>query len=467
MTDPTPRAPTLDGLAHDLASGRTTSRALVDACLARIDDPDGEGGAAFTFVDRDGALAAADAMDLLRRAGAAPSRFAGIPVAIKDLFDVQGQETRAGSTVLAGSGAVARDAPAVVRIRQAGFVLIGRTNMTEFAYSGLGLNPHYGTPRSPWRREVGHVAGGSSSGSAVAVADGMAHAALGTDTGGSCRIPAAFTGLVGLKPTARRVPLEGAVPLSSSLDSIGPIARSVACCAHLDAILSGESPIGQGSTGPSSEGRPLRGMRLAVATTLVLDGLDDAVAAAFDRALSRISAAGGVVERVEIPEFGDVAGINARGGLTASESHAWHRNLLAKSREGYDPRVSARILRGEGLNAADYIEIVAARTALVRSATRRLSRYDALLMPTVPVAPPTIAELQADEAYGRLNSLVLRNSAMINMIDGCALSLPIGEPGGAPVGLTVACEAMGDARMLAVAAAIEAALSDSPMDQPT
>ena len=459
MTLPTTRAPTLAGLADDLATGRTSSRDLVEACLARIDDPDGEGAATFTFVDRDGALAAAEAMDLLRRAGAAPSRFAGIPVAIKDLFDVQGQVTRAGSRVLADAAPAERDAPAVARLRQAGFVVLGRTNMTEFAYSGLGLNPHYGTPRSPWRREVGHVAGGSSSGSAVAVADRMAHVALGTDTGGSCRIPAAFTGLVGLKPTARRVPLEGAVPLSSSLDSIGPIARSVACCAALDAILSGGSPVG-----PAPEGRSLRGMRLAVATNLVLDGLDDDVAAAFDRALSRISAAGAVVQRVEIPEFGEVAGINARGGLTASESHAWHRARLARSRDGYDPRVSVRILRGEGLSAADYIEIVAARNALVRSATERLSRYDALLMPTVPVAPPTIAELEADDAYGRINVLVLRNPTMINMIDGCALSLPIGEPGGAPVGLSVACEAMGDGRMLAVAAAIEAALSDGPTD---
>src|SRR4051794_30775817 len=228
---------TLASLATDLDAGRTTARALLDACLAKIADRDGEGARAFIHVDKDAAITAAEAMDRLRQANAAPSRFAGIPISVKDLFDIKGQVTRAGSRALEDSPMAEADAPAVARLRAAGFVVIGRTNMTEFAYSGIGINPHYGTPKSIWQRDIGHVPGGSSSGGAVAVADGMAHGALGTDTGGSCRIPAAWNGIVGFKPTQRRVPLDGGVPLSFTLDSFGALARSVACCAVLDAVL--------------------------------------------------------------------------------------------------------------------------------------------------------------------------------------------------------------------------------------
>src|SRR3954468_4032531 len=267
--------PTLAALAAALAAGRTTSRKLVEACLAKIADPNGEGERTFIHVDKDAALAAADAMDALRKANAAPSRFAGIPISVKDLFDIRGQVTRAGSRALEDSPPAEADAPVVARLRGAGFVVIGRTNMTEFAYSGIGINPHYGTPKSIWQRGSGHVPGGSSSGAAVSVADGMAHGALGTDTGGLCRIPAAWNGIVGFKPTQRRVPLDGAVPLSSSLDSIGPLARSVACCAAMDAVLADEPfmPL---------QARPVKGMRLAVPTTVALDEIDDAVAQTFE-----------------------------------------------------------------------------------------------------------------------------------------------------------------------------------------
>src|SRR6202040_4110649 len=224
------------------------------------------------------AIEAADAMDHLRKANAAPSRFAGIPVSIKDLFDIKGQVTRAGSRALEDSAAAEADAPVVARLRRAGFVVIGRTNMTEFAYSGIGINPHYGTPKSAWNRKAGHVPGGSSSGAAVSIADGMAFGALGTDTGGSCRIPAAFNGIVGFKPTQRRVPLDGGVPLSFTLDSFGPLARTVQCCSVLDAVLADE-PITE------LRPRPIKGMRLAVPTTIVLDELDDEVTRTFERAL--------------------------------------------------------------------------------------------------------------------------------------------------------------------------------------
>src|SRR5436305_7181670 len=202
-------------------------------------------------------------MDGLRRVKAAPSRYAGIPVSIKDLFDIKGQVTRAGSRALDDSPPAEADAPVVARLRRAGFVVIGRTNMTEFAYSGIGINPHFGTPKGIWQRGAGHVPGGSSSGGAVSVADGMAHAALGTDTGGSCRIPAAWNGIVGFKPTQRRVPLDGAVPLSTTLDSIGPIARTVKCCAVLDAVLA-DDPLA------ALQPRPIKRMRLAVPTTVAL-----------------------------------------------------------------------------------------------------------------------------------------------------------------------------------------------------
>src|ERR1700748_784102 len=232
--------PTLAALANDLETGRTTARKLVEECIARIADPAGEGQRTFIHVDKDAALQAADAMDHLRKAKAAPSRFAGIPVSIKDLFDISGQVTRAGSRALEDSAPAERDAPVVARLRRAGFIVIGRTNMTEFAYSGIGINPHYGTPKSAWQRSVGHVPGGSSSRAAVSIADRMAYGALGTDTGGSCRIPAAYNGIVGYKPTQRRVPLDGGVPRSFSLDSFGPLANSVSCCAILDAVLADE-----------------------------------------------------------------------------------------------------------------------------------------------------------------------------------------------------------------------------------
>src|SRR6266700_6968489 len=285
-----PNTPTLATLADDLDSGRTSARKLVDECLVRIGDKTGEGARAFIHVDAEAAIEAAEAMDRLREVQAAPSRFAGIPVSIKDLFDLKGQVTRAGSRALEDSAPAEADAPVVARLRQAGFIVIGRTNMTEFAYSGIGINPHYGTPKSAWNRSDGHIPGGSSSGAAVSVVDQMAYGALGTDTGGSCRIPAAYNGIVGFKPTQRRIPLDGGVPLSFSLDSFGPLGNSTSCCAVLDAVLAAEPNV-------SLRARPIKGMRLAVPTTVALDDLDEAVATTFDRALETLSRQGALIER--------------------------------------------------------------------------------------------------------------------------------------------------------------------------
>src|SRR6478672_3203548 len=405
-----PDHPTLASLAADLESGATSARKLVEECLAKIADPSGEGARTFIHVDKDAALNAADAMDRLRKAHAAPSPFAGIPVSIKDLFDIKGQVTRAGSRALEEDcGPAEADAPVVARLRRAGFIVIGRTNMTEFAYSGIGINPHYGTPKSTWRREVGHVPGGSSSGAAVSVADGMAHGALGTDTGGSCRIPAAYNGIVGFKPTQRRVPLDGGVPLSSTLDSFGPLANTVGCCAILDAVLANEAvtPL---------QPRPIRGMRLAVPTTITLDDLDDAVAKTFERALQSLSRAGALIEHIEMPEFLDVAVMNAKGGFAAAESFAWHRFLITSKGDVYDPRVSLRILRGEALSAADYIDLLKARRSLIARSAARMAAYDALVMPTTANTPPRIADLANDKAFTTQNLRSLRNCTLINMI---------------------------------------------------
>jgi aspartyl-tRNA(Asn)/glutamyl-tRNA(Gln) amidotransferase subunit A len=441
--------PTLASLAADLAAGRTTARQLVDECLARIADPAGEGVRTFIHVDKAAAIAAADAMDHLRKANAAPSPYAGIPVSIKDLFDIKGQVTRAGSRALEEDCTPAEaDAPVVARLRRAGFIVIGRTNMTEFAYSGIGINPHYGTPKSVWNRSVGHVPGGSSSGAAVSVADRMAHGALGTDTGGSCRIPAAFNGIVGFKPTQARVPLDGGVPLSSSLDSFGPLARTVDCCAVLDAVLADEAvqPL---------QPRPVKGMRLAVPTTIALDDLDDEVATTFERALETLSRQGASIERIEVPEFHDVAVMNSKGGFAAAESYAWHRYLIVSHGDVYDPRVHVRILRGEGISAADYIDILNARRSFIARTEARIAPYDALVLPTTANAPPKIADLADDKAFATQNLRALRNCTLINMLDGCAISLPAHREGEVPVGLMLAAAGGSDRRIFELAAGME------------
>lgn len=447
-------ARTLSALADDLASGRTSALALVREALARIDAPDGEGKRAFIKVHREAALAAAEAMDKLRAAGLAPSPFAGIPISVKDLFDLAGEPTTAGSTVLADAAPARRDAPAIARLRRAGFIVMGRTNMTEFAFSGLGLNPHYGTPASPYERATTRrIPGGSSSGAAISVADGMAYAGIGSDTGGSCRIPAAFCGIVGYKPTAASVPREGAFPLSQTLDSIGPLANSVACCRILHEIMSGES---LAKDVPTS----LKGLRIAVPQTVALDGLDEQVAAAFTRALMTLADAGAIVTEEPFARFAEVARMNAKGGFAPAEAYAHHRDLIEAKGDGYDQRVRTRVLRGRNQDAADYIQLVQARAAFVEAMRAEVSAFDVLAMPTVPTIAPTIAELaEDDEAFTRVNLLMLRNPTLINVMDGCAISLPMHSAGEAPAGLMLARAGGGDAVLFSIAAAAEAALA--------
>ena len=443
----------LAALARDLAAGRVTSRQLVEEALGRIADESGEGARAFISTAPDRARATADAVDALRAAGMAPSAYAGIPIAIKDLADVAGEVTAAGSRALADSAPAQADAPVVARLKAAGFVILGRTNMTEFAFSGLGLNPHYGTPKSPYDRATGRIPGGSSSGTAVAVADGMAAMGLGTDTGGSCRIPAAFCGITGYKPTASRVPLDGIVPLSTSMDSVGPLAQTVECCAISDAVMAGD-------IGPLPQARPLSGVRLAAIQDFVLNDVDEDVASGFGAALSRLAAAGATIVEVPFPELNDIPAINAKGGLAAAEAYAWHRGLMAQKGELYDQRVRGRIANGANQDAADYIDLLNHRARLIAASAARIQGFDAFVLPSVAVVPPTIASLADDDDYVRTNILCLRNTAVGNFLDACAISLPIHAPGEAPVGLMLQALAGEDRKLFSVALAVEAALAE-------
>ncbi|MDR2297997.1 MAG: amidase [Comamonas sp.] len=446
---------TLTQAAERLAQGQTSATQLAEQALERATQ--GEGPRVFTRVLREQALAEARASDVLRAAGLARSPLEGLPISVKDLFDIAGYPTLGGSRLLADAAPATQTAEVVQRLRRAGAVIVGTTNMTEFAYSGLGLNPHYGTPRNPWQRDIdgGRIPGGSSSGAAISVTDGMALAAIGSDTGGSVRIPSALCGLTGFKPTARRVSMQGVLPLSANLDSIGPLAPSVRCCAALDAVLSGEV---HGELRAAS----LQGLRLLTPTNVVLDGMDSTVAAAWQRALSLLSAAGAQITEAVVQPFSELAQINAKGGFTAAEAWAWHRHYIADRLSEYDPRVGTRILRGKDISAADYIELLARRQQWIAQVEAQMADHDLLVMPTVPVIAPKIAELQAsDEAYFAANGLILRNPTLINFLDGCAVSLPCHRAGEAPVGLSLAGTAGQDQRLLSVALAVETLLAQA------
>jgi aspartyl-tRNA(Asn)/glutamyl-tRNA(Gln) amidotransferase subunit A len=445
MANPTTN-PTIRQLAADLAAGRTTSRKLTEEALARIEDAKGEGKRVFVKVWPTQALAAAEASDTLRKAGIVTSPLAGIPLSIKNLCNVAGETTLAGSTALDDSPPAKQDAPVVARLRAAGAVIVGSTNMSEFAFSGVGFNPHYGTPGNPADRK--RVPGGSSSGAAVSVTDRMAVAALGTDTGGSVRIPAAVCGIVGFKPTARRVPIDGVVPLSTSLDSIGPLANSVECCAIVDAVFAGE-PIAV------PEPMPLAGLRLAVPRHYVMDGLDPSVAKAFERALKALADKGVRIEHIDLPQLNDLPAINAKGGFAASEAYAWHKDLLARRGNDYDPMVASRIRRGAEMTAADYIELLGKRADLQKRVAAITCVYDAVVMPTCAIVAPTLDEVSTAEGFTKKNMLLLRNTSVGNFLDHCGISLPCQGAGELPVGFMLMGEAMADKRLLAMARSVE------------
>jgi amidase/aspartyl-tRNA(Asn)/glutamyl-tRNA(Gln) amidotransferase subunit A len=397
---------------------------------------------------------------------------AGLAVSIKDLFDVAGQPTAAGSVVLNDAPPAADDCPAVARLKAAGGAVIGRTHMVEFAFSGVGVNPHFGTPAA-WDAKRGgpatdgtspavpRIPGGSSSGAAVSVATGCAFIGLGSDTGGSIRIPAALNGIVGFKNTARLVPSDGAVPLSTTLDTVCAMTRSVR-----DAIVAHEI-LANRRVGRNEA--PLSSYRLAVARTSMLDNMEASVARAFERSLRIIRDAGAEVVEIDLAEIAQLGSIQSTGGFSAAESYAWHRELLARDvggapgRAHYDPRVAARIERGAAMKGWEYLDLFKARRAWIAAITARLQGFDAVLSPTVPITAPPIADVapgpERDDAFFRVNALLLRNPSVVNMLDGCALSLPCHVEGELPVGLMLWHGALHDDVLLNLGLQVESALA--------
>ena len=391
------------------------------------------------------------------------SALKGLAFSVKDLFDVAGQVTLAGSTVLKGLPKAPTDCPAVARLKGAGGANLGRTNMVEFAFSGIGNNPHYGTPAA-WdalsdkpvlSNGQGHVPGGSSSGAAVSVATGAAFIGLGSDTGGSIRIPAALNGLVGFKNTARRVPTDGAVPLSTTMDTVCAMTRSVR-----DAILAHEILANRQVARAS---RPLSSYRLAIPTNLMMDGMTPCVQKAWERSLSTLSKAGAQLSEISLQEINELAGLLITATFSAAESYTWHRHLLDKAEAQYDPRVATRILRGGSIKAFEYLDLQAGRIGWISRMQAVLNGFDAALSPTAPIEGPTLESVapgvERDEAFFTANGLLLRNTSVVNMLDGCALSLPMHQLGELPTSMMVWQGPMKDDAVLNISLAIEAALS--------
>ena len=442
-------AKTLQDIRLQLQRGEVTSEQLVEEALASALSSEGQGGKTFIKVYDNQAMVQAKAIDQVRKSGVELHPLAGIPISIKDLFDVAGEITLSGSIVRRKSIPAKYDAHIVSKLRAAGAILIGRTNMTEFAFSGLGINPHYGTPLNPWDRKTGRIPGGSSSGAAISVTDNMAAAAIGTDTGGSVRIPSALCGLTGFKPTAVRVSKEGAFPLSTTLDSIGPLANSVSCCSILDQTM-------RGAAVNALLDKPVDGLTLAIPQTIVLDDMDRTVAEKFENIVKSLSESG--VRIVEHPcsIFSQIPLANSKGGFAAVEAFHTLRDLLEKDESNFDPRVAVRVRRGAEMLGVEYLELLDATVKIRKEADEITRNYDALIMPTVPIIAPILDHLEkSDTAYHEANLLMLRNCSFGNFLDRCAISLPIHQFGEAPVGMMVMGNTGEDKKLLEVANSIE------------
>ena len=399
---------------------------------------------------------------LLKEPSVVNAPLKGLAFSVKDLFDVAGSPTLAGSTVLKGTPAAPFDCPVVARMNQAGGAFLGRTNMVEFAFSGIGNNPHFGTPaawdavsdKAVLSKGQGHVPGGSSSGAAVSVATGAAFIGLGSDTGGSIRIPAALNGIVGFKNTARLVPTAGAVPLSTTMDTACAMTRSVR-----DAVLAHEI---LASRKVARASRELSSYRLAVPTSLMLDGMTAGVQKAWERSLQKLSQAGAQMVEIPLLEIKELAGLLATGGFSAAESYTWHRHWLAQGEAQYDPRVAARILKGANMKAFEYLDLQAGRAAWIARMQAALYGVDAALSPTVPIEGPTLASVapgaERDDAFFAANGLLLRNTSVVNMLDGCALSLPMHVAGELPSSMMVWQGPLHDDQVLNISLVVENAL---------
>jgi Asp-tRNA(Asn)/Glu-tRNA(Gln) amidotransferase A subunit family amidase len=390
----------------------------------------------------DDALADARAWD----AAANPPALFGLTMSVKACVDVAGWVTHAGSRALADAAPASHDAPIVASLRAAGALVVAQTNMTEFAFSGLGVNPHYGTPRSPLYATADRIAGGSSSGAAVTVATGVVDTALGTDTSGSVRIPAAFCGVVGFKPSAGRYPTAGIVPLAPSFDTPGMIARSVTVCDHLDASLTVRAA--------RVSSRPLTSIRLVVPRGFIAARLDGAVATVFDRAVHALAAAGVHIEESDMGYLAEVGEVARQGGVVAAEAFLWHEPLLERRAAVYDPRVGARIAVGATVRATDYIRAKRRLHELWIQYSRDMHGFDALVTPTVALEPPAIGDLAEDLHYFAINQRVLYFTELANRIDVPSISIPVGD-GSRAVGLLLTGLRGADVELLALARAVE------------
>jgi aspartyl-tRNA(Asn)/glutamyl-tRNA(Gln) amidotransferase subunit A len=435
--------------AQSLGFGpRGTSRDRLEQALARIADPKGEGKRACLTVYTSAARAAADAADARARAGISLGPIDGAIVSIKDLFDVAGEPTRAGSKILANAPPAKVDAVIVRRLRAAGAVIVAKTNMVEFAFTISGLNPHYGTPGNPADRS--RVPGGSSSGAAVAAADGMCEISIGSDTGGSCRAPAAFCGIVGFKPSKYRVPTDGAFPLSYTLDSIGSLSKSVMQCAAVDAVMAGEEPW---TVRPVE----LPGLRFGVLQGLPLANLDATVAARFSDATASLARAGVRLSDENSDLLEAAVRAQSRARISSIEAYSFHRAWLPARAADYDPNVLFRVEQGRDYSAADYVQLMRDRASLIRAMAARMSDLDALILPTTPEVAPSIAEMSAKppEAFIPKDLFLGRNTVIANFFDLCAISVPLPRQGGLPVGLMLVARNGEDKKLFRVAAAVE------------
>ena len=436
-------------LAHSLERKKTTSRQLVEHCLHNIEAEGGEGHLTYLSVFKERALDDADAFDAARQSGRHLSPFSGIPISVKDLFDVAGTVTTAGSRVFDEQRAAPHDAPVVSKLRQAGFIVLGKTNMTEFAYSGLGINAHFGTPASPYDRQTRRIPGGSSSGAAVSVSDEMAAAAIGTDTGGSTRIPAALCGLVGFKPTSTRISTQGCIPLSRSLDSIGPIANSVTCCALLDAIMAGSTDI-------EVEPFPEVGLRIGVLNGFAMEELDNQVANTFDQALHQLGKRGILIKSHNLPELESYFAHINRACLVGAEAYAYHEKLIEERNDFYDPWVLDRIKSSGMYSAKDYIDTLERRHNCQTKTAERNTGLDAIALPAVPLPPQSIATLigDVDESL-RVNGLNLRNTSIANTLNAPSITIPCHGPNEPPVGFMLIGKQGCDRELFSIARSIE------------
>lgn len=445
----------IHALAPRVADGTVRPTALVEACLSRIAALDPHLNA-FVEVYRDEAMLAAEGMERLIRAGHRLGPLHGVPIAVKDLVEIEGRRTACGSLVWRDRRS-AVTAAVVQRLRAAGMIVLGKTQMVELAFGGWGTNASLGTPRNPWDPREHRVPGGSSSGSGVAVAAGMVPAAIGSDTGGSIRIPASMCGIVGLKPTFGRVSLNGVVPLSRTLDSIGPMTRSVEDAALIFRAINGPDAADPAtSAAPALDPIPsmrsgVRGMRLGVLAEREREGIAPEMLQAYDGAVDRLAQAGARIDPLLLHKPLDEY-LTHTGVLIAAEGYATHRDLIHGDGARMDPHVRARFLSGQSVSAADYLHAVEQRQRAQRELSAAVVGFDAVLTPTTPISAVAIDEV--DEATPTLS----RFTRAVNYLGLCALALPCGfDRQGMPLSLQVIGRAFAEETVLRVGWAFEQA----------